>query len=335
LEAHLSLPAHPSTTRILLAEESTFVADKLRDVLMERGFQVQTAYTGQDAYRIAKDWRPDFVVYDMIMSDLNGLGFLKALKSENLLGDDKISNGRPRVFVMSSHNSTFNVKECLKFGAVDYLVKPVKAEDLVARLILHMQVKRQIGESRSSDNTDSGRALHFMHLTELLLREGLKLAPQSESLFNLVGMLSLATDAVRVSVIEADLSRLGQESSTPQGFPGFVRASHDKRDIDGLVIDLEKYPEVVFALRSEKTLALDNLKADPTMAAISSLNKSISFNAIIVCPIRIGSDVWGVLSVRLPETKKSLSDFEIRFVQLTANVIGSVIARQPSFLRAA
>jgi GAF domain-containing protein len=82
-------------------------------------------------------------------------------------------------------------------------------------------------------------------------------------------------------------------------------------------------------------LALDNLKADPTMAAISSLNKSISFNAIIVCPIRIGNEVWGVLSVRLPESKKSLSDFEIRFVQLTANVIGGVIARQPSFLRAA
>ncbi len=331
----MSLPAHPTTTRILLAEESTFVADKLRDVLMERGFQVQTANTGQEALRVAKEWRPDFVLYDMIMPDLNGLGFLKSLKSDNLLGDDKVSNGRPRVFVMSAHNSTFNVKECLKFGAVDYLVKPVKAEDLASRLVLHLQVKRQIGETRSSDQSEGGRALHFMHLTELLLREGLKLAPQAESLYNLVGMLSLATDAVRVSVIEADLSMLGQERSKPQGFPGFVRASHDKRDIDGLVIDLEKYPEVVFVLRSEKTLALDNLKADPTMSAIAGLNKSISFNAIIVCPIRIGSEVWGVLSIRLPETKKSLSDFEIRFAQLTANVIGGVIARQPSFIRAA
>ncbi len=320
----------PSTTRVLLAEESSFVSDRLKDYLEERGFQVRVAPTGTAALELVRSFKPDFVLYDMMLSDLHAIGFLKTMKLEGLLGDDKVSNGRARVFVMSSHNSQFNVKECLKAGAVDYLVKPVKPEDVLARLILHLQVKRQILESDVGDRSDTGQALYYMHLTELLLREGLKLAPQPEALYNLVGMLSLATDAVRVSVIEAHIAETGGSATK-----GLVRASHDKRDIDGLMIDLEKYPEVIFVLRSEKTLALDNLKGDPTMAAIANLHKSISFNAIVVCPIRLGSEMWGVLSVRLPETKKSLSDFEIRFAQLTAHVIGTVIARQPAFVRAA
>ncbi len=319
-----------SKTRIVLAEETGFVAERLKNYLEERGFQVRLAETGAKALELVRSFKPDFVLYDMMLSDYHAIAFLKAMKQENLLGDERSFAGRARVFVLSSHNSKFNVRECLKAGAIDYLVKPVKPDDVLARLILHLQAKRQVAESSESDQSEIGQAMYYMHLTELLMREGLKLAPQPEALYNLVGMLSLVTNAVRVSVIEAQIAEV---AGTPS--KGRVRASNDKRDIDGLVIDLEKYPEVIFVLRSEKTLAMDNLKGDPTMSAIAKLNKSISFNAIVVCPIRIGHEIWGVISVRLPESKTSLSDFEIRFAQLTALVVGSVIARQPTFMRAA
>lgn len=302
----------PATTKILVSEDSTFVLDKLSQALTERGFQVRSAEKGPEALAMAKQWKPHFILYDLMKVDLPGPAFLKALKAEDLLGDD-----RSRVFMMSSHNSTFNVKECLKLGASDYLVKPVKPDDLMGRLVLHMQPKRHVAETKAGDTSDSGNALHYMHLTELLLRESLKLAPQPEVLFNLVGMLSLALGAVRVSIVEAALEKNA----------GTVRASSDKRDIDGLNLDLVKYPEVVFVIRSEKTLALDNLKGDATMAAVAEQTKSISFNAMIVCPIRFGGEIWGVLSARLPDTKTTLSDFEIRFAQLTAHVAANVVAR--------
>lgn len=313
----MSTPLHPSQTRIVVADETQFVSDKLRDSLIERGFQVRTVTSGAEALEIVRDWPPHFVLYDMVMSDLMGPAFLKKLKAENLLADDKISEGRSRVFMMSSHNSTANVKECLKAGANDYLVKPINTEDLIKRLVLHLQTKRQITESKAGDMSDSGQALHFMHLTELLLRESLKLSPAPQALYNLVGMLGLTTEAVRVSVIEA---KLGSNE-------GIVRASNDKKDIDGLKLDLSKYPEVNFVLRSEKTLALDNLKNEASMQEMASTTKSISFNAMLVCPIRLGGEMWGVVSVRLPDSKKALSDFEIRFAQLTTHVIGNVVAR--------
>lgn len=302
----------PATTRILLTEDSTFVADKLNEALIDRGFNVKVAKTGNEALAIAKNWKPHFILYDLMMPDVPGPAMLKQLKADDLLGDDK-----SRVFMMSAHNSTANVKECLKLGASDYLVKPVRPEDLMGRLVLHMQTKRTVAETRAGDTSVQGNALHYMHLTELLLRESLKTASQADVLYNLVGMLSLALGAVRVSVVQADLEK-GQ---------GTVRASSDKKDIDGLVLDLVKYPEIVFVLRSEKTLALDNLKGDQTMAAVAQQTKSISFNAMIVCPVRFGGETWGVVSVRLPDTKTTLSDFEIRFAQLTTHVGANVVLR--------
>jgi len=308
----LSQRLHPSNTRILITEENGLVADKLVAALEERGFVTKAATTGAETLAICSQWKPHFVLYDLLISDLNGPLLLKELKQQDLLGDDKT-----RVFMMSAHNTAHNVKESLKFGANDYLVKPVKIEDLLSRLVLHMQPKRQLSEAKAGDTSISGTAIHYMHLTELLLREGLKLHPLPETLYRLTGMLSLALGAVRVSIVEADLTKE----------QGVVRGSSDKRDIDGLKLDLGKYPEIIFVLRSEKTLALDNLKNDPTMAVVAEQTKSIQFNAIIVCPIRFAGQTWGVLSARLPESKQTLSDFEIRFAQLTAHVAANSIVR--------
>ena len=313
---------HPSETRILLADETQFVSDKLRDALIERGFQVKLAVSGVEACTIMRDWRPHFALYDMVMPDLMGPQFLKRVKDQ--LADGRNVDGRTRVFMMSSHNSTANVKECLKMGACDYLVKPVKLDALITRLVLHLQEKRQASELRSGDLTDADRALRYMHMTDLLLRESLKAAPSSTLLHNLVGMLGLATDAVRVSIIE------GQSGAEH----GVVRASSDKKDIDGLKIELAKYPEVLFVLNSEKTLAIDNLREDAQMATVADQTKSISFNAMIVCPIRVRNEIWGVVSVRLSDAQKALSDFDIRFAQLTTHVVAHVVARD-SLVKAA
>lgn len=306
----------PSETRILLAEETQFVSDKLRDALLERGFQVKLATSGAEACDIMRDWRPHFALYDMVMPDLMGPLFLKRIKDQ--LADGRHSDGRTRVFMMSSHNSMANVKECLKMGASDYLVKPVKLEALISRIVLHLQEKRQVSELRAGDLTDADRALRYMHMTDLLLRESLKPIAAPILLHNLVGMLGLATEAVRVSVIEGQVDA---EHAT-------VRASSDKKDIDGLKLELSKYPEVLFVLNSEKTLALDNLREDAQMSAISDQTKSISFNAMIVCPIHVRNEIWGVVSVRLSDAKKALSDFDIRFAQLTTHVVAHVITRE-------
>jgi CheY-like chemotaxis protein len=303
---------YPSTTRVLVTDDSPLVAEKLAEFLRGHGFQAKFVTSGPEAVKVSKDWKPHFVSYDFLMPEMNGPTFLKHMRQENLIGE-----GKSRVFMMSAHNSVHNVRECLRHGAADYLVKPLKPEDVLGRLVLHMQPKREVKQVAATDQSTSALALKYLHLTELLLRESLKPQPVQIALHNLMGMIALTVGAVRVSTIQCDLDAQ----------KGTVRGANDKRDIDGFNIDLQKYPEIAFVLQSEKILALDNLKGDPTMAAVATLTKSISFNAIIVVPIRFGAEIWGAVSARLPDTKTALSDFDIRFMQLAGHVVGQVIAR--------
>ncbi|MDX9731824.1 MAG: response regulator, partial [Bdellovibrionales bacterium] len=74
----------PFTTRILIAESSQFLVEKLRNSLREHGFQVQAVESGAAALEATREWKPHFVLYDMVMQDLSGPNFLKNLQTEDL-----------------------------------------------------------------------------------------------------------------------------------------------------------------------------------------------------------------------------------------------------------
>lgn len=301
--------------RVLVADDEVILAERLVEFLSSSGFYTRYVRSGTEAKKVIADWRPDFILCDLMLPDMNALAFLKYLKENDWLGDDKI-----RFFVLSGHNIPKNVTECMRLGASDYLVKPIKHTDLLTRLVLHGQAKHQLPQVKPEAAPDNDNALYYLHLTDLTLREALKNVPITETLHNLTGMVSLAMKAVRVSLVRCNFDER----------KGHVLASSDKRGIGGLELDLNKYPEILYVLRNDCMLALDNLAADPAMAFVARLNKSIHFNSLIVCPVRMDGERWGVLSVRLPASKTTLTDSEIRYAQLVAHVAGLVLRADPA-----
>lgn len=300
--------------RILIADDDNLLATRLERFLSSKGFHVRAARTGSEAMKLSRDWKPTFVFYDLMLPEVNALEFLRQVKAASLLGDDKMS-----VFVISGHNDPQNVRQCIQLGATEYIAKPYRHADILARVVLHLRPKREVSEYQGRSKQDFESAHYFLHLTDLTMCEALKGGPTTETLHNLTGMIGHSLDAVRVSVTMCELSNR----------KGLVIASNDKRSIEGIELDLAKYPEILYVLNNDKMLAIDNLAADPTMHFVTLKAKSIHFNSLIVVPIRIWGKMWGVLSVRLSEAKKTpLSEFELRYVQLTAHVMAMVIARE-------
>ncbi len=295
--------------RVLVADDDGVLADRMADFLRNNGFNARIARNGVEARSILLTWKPDYVIYDLLLPELNALQFLKYLGAE-ALGEDKI-----KVIVLSGHTNQSNIRECMRLGALDYLVKPFKYIDLLSRLVLHKQKKRTIEEPQAAT---ADEAAYFLHLTDLTLREALKNTSLDETLFDLTRMVSMAAKAVRVSVVKCDFDNR----------KGDVLASSDLRYVKNLQLDLAKYPEILWALKSGKILALENLAGDPAMAFVAKQNKSIQFNSMIVAPIFLGgTQPWGVISARMNETKIKLSDSEIRFVQLVSHVIGLALLK--------
>ncbi len=305
--------------RVLVAADDALLAERLVDFLANNGFYTRCARNGLEAKSILLTWKPDYILIDLFLAEMNALQFLKHLGPGNV-GEEKI-----KVIVLSGHSHGANVRECLKAGAIDYLVKPFKYIDLLSRLVLHIQKKRALenleGESGKPDPGDA----FYLHLTDLTLREGLKNLQIDETLYNLTRMVAMALKAVRVSIVRC-------EAETRSGD---VLGSSDLRHVRQLALDLNKYPEILYVLRSKKLLALDNLATDPAMAFVTRQNKSISFNSMIVAPISLNqNEPWGVLSARMPENKTSLTDSEIRFAQLVSHVVGLSLLKDRSLAQA-
>ena len=300
--------------RVLVADDETLLAQRLVEYFTEKGFIARGARNGTEVTTLLEHWKPDFVFYDLMLPEMNALTFLGKMNKEGRLGENKM-----RVFVLSGHNNAANVKECMRLGASEYVAKPVAHADLLARMILHLQPKREVGAYQPNSSEDFESAQYYMHLTDLTLREALKGQPTEDCLHNLTGLLGVSFKAVRVSVIRC----------TMESRRGYVIASSDKKNIDALEIDLVKYPEISYVLNNDKLLAVDNLAADPTLHFVTKQSKSIIFNSMLVAPIRVNGNAWGVLSIRLAESKQRATEFEMRFAQLVAHVVGLVVYAEP------
>ncbi|HEX4096793.1 MAG TPA: response regulator, partial [Caulobacteraceae bacterium] len=117
---------HLETTRriLLVVEDDRTFAGIVRDLAREVGFQCLVAGTAEEALDLAKRFRPSALVLDVGLPDQSGLAVLDRLKR-----DDATRHIPIHVVSATDHAQT-----ALSLGAVGYLVKPVKREDLAQAL---------------------------------------------------------------------------------------------------------------------------------------------------------------------------------------------------------
>jgi len=118
---------------VLLVDDERDFADLLAERLQARGFQVKTAYDGEDALRLAAELELDVAVLDVNLPGIDGLSLLRELKKL-----------KPQVeaLMLTGRNDLATAVAGMKLGASDYLVKPVPIERL-AEAILRAQDRRE------------------------------------------------------------------------------------------------------------------------------------------------------------------------------------------------
>lgn len=301
--------------KILVADHEITNASRLGRYLKDSGFDVRVISDGIQTQNAIQQWRPDFILIDLMFHNYPAQQCLKFLNDKLM-----ISETGSRVIVLSNHNHKANVEQCLRMGASDFLVKPVSFLDVLSRLSLLAQSKQKVLDFKTIQDKELRQTHYFLQLTELMLRSAALASDNQKSYFQLIKMLALVTDAVRVSVIKA---------ANDESAEGFVMASSDDESLTNHRIDLPKYPEVKYVLRTQRPLFIENIENDANMSFLSKLNKSIEFNSMILLPIFHHKQVVGVLSLRMPKEKKQFQDIEIRFAKISSE-IASILAQAPN-----
>jgi diguanylate cyclase (GGDEF)-like protein len=128
---------HGAGETVLVADDAADMRQYVRMSLTAAGFTVEEARDGAEAVTLARSLRPDCIVLDVTMPDLNGLAVCATLRADPLTRDCII-------IMLTSHDQAIDKVEAFAAGADDYMVKPFAPRDLVARVRTAI-LRRQTG----------------------------------------------------------------------------------------------------------------------------------------------------------------------------------------------
>lgn len=145
----LSRPPHQEagTSRVLVVDDEAAISDLVRAALSYEGYEVSQAATGMDAISQIESFRPQLVILDVMLPDVDGFEVVRRIRGQARLV--------PVIF-LTAKDATEDKVRGLTLGGDDYLTKPFSLEELLARV---RSVLRRTGTAK-----DAERVLRFADL---------------------------------------------------------------------------------------------------------------------------------------------------------------------------
>lgn len=113
--------------KILVVDDSPTERHVLLELLTKNGYQVSTAESGEEGIEKAKAQLPDLILMDVVMPGLNGY------QATRTLTRDEATRNIPIIVCTSKGQETDKIWG-LRQGAIDYLIKPINGDELLAKI---------------------------------------------------------------------------------------------------------------------------------------------------------------------------------------------------------
>lgn len=122
-------------SRILVVDDTPANIQTLTAILKERGYQISVATNGRQALDVVSKVRPDLILLDVMMPEMDGFEACQKLKASVEWHDI------PIIF-LTAKTETDDIVRGFELGAVDYVAKPFNAHELLARVNTHLSIDR-------------------------------------------------------------------------------------------------------------------------------------------------------------------------------------------------
>jgi DNA-binding response OmpR family regulator len=128
------------TKTILIVDDEKRLVSLVESYLTQEGYRVVTAYNGKDALVVAQKEKPDLIILDIMMPEMNGYDFMRLHRAEH---------DTPIIMLTAKVEDDDKVIG-LELGADDYVTKPFKPRELMARV---RNVLRRAGKNETKAKT--------------------------------------------------------------------------------------------------------------------------------------------------------------------------------------
>lgn len=115
--------------RALIVDDSRAMRSIVSRIVKQLGYEITEATDGKDALGRLAEAKPDLILVDWNMPEMNGLEFVRAVRSDP-------GHAAMRIVMVTTESEIVRVQEALESGADEYLMKPFTKEALIEKLIL-------------------------------------------------------------------------------------------------------------------------------------------------------------------------------------------------------
>ena len=206
--------------KILMVDDERLNLRILRGILQNEGYILAEADSAEAALEKYADFQPDLVLFDVVLPGMNGFDACRELRRRHG------ALAAPVMFITAKQESD-DVVEGFNAGGVDYVLKPFRQKEVVARIRTHLQIRllmdrqhtlvEQLSRADAAKNKFLGMAAHDLRnplasirgLAEFLSDGTMgPLTPEQLELINLIhqasqGMVTLVNDLLDVATIES------------------------------------------------------------------------------------------------------------------------------------
>jgi DNA-binding response OmpR family regulator/DNA-binding CsgD family transcriptional regulator len=158
---------------VLIVDDAPDNLSLLHDALDEAGYTVLVATNGESALQRAAQAQPDIVLLDAMMPGMDGFEVARRLKAQP-------ETAHIPIVFMTGLTETEHVVAAFQAGGVDYVTKPIRPREVLARIVAHMHSARQARQARNALDA-------FGHATMAIRTSDLRLVWQTPLARSLMG----------------------------------------------------------------------------------------------------------------------------------------------------
>ena len=229
--------------KILVADDDQALSRTLSWILSENGYEVTAIDGGERLFDHLTAEAYDLLLLDIMMPKVDGLQLLQRVKTDPRYKD------LPVLMISSMPPEEATVRS-LGLGAADFISKPFRVRELLARVKAHLRVGRELNQARAEARTRSEMVNILQEVTASL---------KADEIYQiLVRRVAQGLRIPRCSIILAD----------PGDTSGTVVAAYENPMLQRLGVDLLRYPEVRHALDTGETVLVQDIGADPLFEGV-------------------------------------------------------------------
>lgn len=292
--------------KILVADDDEALLNTLVWILKDRGHEVVSVSDSTQLLNCLSEESPDLLMLDIMMPRVDGLQLLEQLK-----GDDRWRD--LPVLMISSMSPEDGTVKALGLGAADFISKPFRVKELLARVDAHL---------RSGITLRSAREEALKQAAEAKAR-----AEEAAIRAEMVDILHEVTDALKAEEIYHILARrvahvlnitkCSLVIPQPGGQVGLVVVASDNPMLRNLEIELDGYPEIRKALDTKEPVLVPDVQTDELYSRVRERwlrdGITVATRSVIAIPFNLQGAQSGVFFLRTLGDGVTLTQSDVAF----------------------